>query len=87
MKAKYRKSGYKCNEVEELISFSWAYIDSDTEKELATNRTALLSALKLTEQGHPMRIVLDRTGRYEVSYSPAIPRSRKHRWFTSKDGI
>ena len=52
MKAKYRKSGYKCNEVEELTSLSWAYIDSDTEEELATNRTALLSALKPPEKAY-----------------------------------
>jgi hypothetical protein len=52
MKAKYRKSGYKSDEVEELASLSWAYIDSDTEEDLEANRTALLSALQPTEKAY-----------------------------------
>jgi hypothetical protein len=52
MKAKYRKSGYKCNEVEELTNLSWAYIDSDNEEELAANRTTLLSALQPAEKAY-----------------------------------
>jgi hypothetical protein len=52
MKAKYRKSGYKSDEVEQLASLSWAYIDSDTEEELAANRTALLSALRPPEKAY-----------------------------------
>jgi hypothetical protein len=44
MKAQYRKFGCKGDEVEEIASLSWAYIESDTDEELAENRTALLSA-------------------------------------------
>jgi hypothetical protein len=50
MKAKCRKSGYKSDEVEELASLSWAYIDSNTEEELAVNRIALLSVLRPAEK-------------------------------------
>jgi hypothetical protein len=52
MKVKYLKSRYRCDEVEELTSLSWAYIDSDTEEEFATNRTALLSALQPAEKAY-----------------------------------
>jgi hypothetical protein len=46
MKAKYRKSGYTTDEVEELAHLSWVYVDSDTEEALESNRTRLLSMLK-----------------------------------------
>jgi hypothetical protein len=52
MKAKYRKSGYGCDEVEELTNLSWAYVDSDTEEELTANRTGLLSALQPAEKAY-----------------------------------
>jgi hypothetical protein len=45
MKAKYRKSGYKSNEVKAFISLFWIYIDSDIKEELVVNRIILLSAL------------------------------------------
>jgi hypothetical protein len=52
MKAKYRKSGYKSDEVEELAHFSWLYVNSDTEEELKSNRTALLLLLKAPEKAY-----------------------------------
>ena len=52
MKAKYRKSGYTSDEVEELAHLSWAYVCSDTEEELDSNRTALLHAESLRKVVH-----------------------------------
>ena len=52
MKAKYRKSGYRCDEVEELTTLSWAYIDGDIGEELAANRTALLSVFQPAEKAY-----------------------------------
>jgi hypothetical protein len=50
MKAQYRKCGYKSDEAEELASLSWADTESDTDEELAENRTALLSAHQPAEK-------------------------------------
>jgi hypothetical protein len=52
IKAKYRKSGYNSDEVEELSHLSWAYVVSDTEEELENNRTGLLSTLKASEKSY-----------------------------------
>jgi hypothetical protein len=56
IKAKYRKSGYKSDEVEALASLFWVYIDSATEEEFAANRIALLSAFKSTEKTYILNI-------------------------------
>jgi hypothetical protein len=40
MKAKYRKSGYRCDEVEELTNLSWTYIDGDIGEELSVFQPA-----------------------------------------------
>jgi hemolysin-activating ACP:hemolysin acyltransferase len=55
-KAKYRKSGYSSDEVEELTHLSWAYMDSETEEQLMTNRTALVSALRASEKAYTLEI-------------------------------
>jgi hypothetical protein len=52
MKIKYRKSGYTSDEVEELAHLSWAYVCSDTEEELDSNRTALPFMLKASEKSY-----------------------------------
>ena len=52
IKAKYRKSGYSSDEVEELAHLSWAYVDSETEEQLTANRTALVSALRAPERAY-----------------------------------
>jgi hypothetical protein len=52
MKAKFRKSGYNSDEVEELAHLSWAYVNSDSEEQLTANRATLLSALRASEKSY-----------------------------------
>ena len=52
MKAKYRKSGYSSDAVDELTHLSWAYMDSETEEQLTANRMALVSALRASEKAY-----------------------------------
>jgi hypothetical protein len=61
MKAKYRKSGYRCDEVEELTNLSWTYIDGDI------NRTALLSVFQPAEKAYILDPSKQRNGELFVA--------------------
>jgi hypothetical protein len=67
MKAKYRKSGYRCDEVEELTNLSWTYIDGDIGEELAANRTALLSVFQPAEKAYILDPSKQRNGELFVA--------------------